>query len=185
MFAQTYGHRDASSILETRGRIARSRFLRPSRGSCWSAWGPRPRARSLLSPSSLDAWPGRSGSPTREGENQSAPPAAGFPRVPLKGGSIRNRWVCVCERETFSLIPSHTHSYTRFPHKQALSSVEPFCTPASSRTFGPPAGFHTRREFLASSGLRRESKRVWAKSPAPGREGLGPEEGIGVSSFSE
>lgn len=82
----------------------------------------------------------------------------------------------MCKRETFSLIPSHTHSYTRFLHKQALSSAEPFCTPVSSRAhLARPAGFHTRREFLASPGSqaweskrefkepRRRAGRAWAR----------------------
>lgn len=122
----------------------------------------------------------------------------------------------MCVIETFLLLPSHTRNYTNFPptytstslifallplrtkrvphtprlpyspHTPALSRAAPSCTPASSRTYGPHSRFHTRQEFLASSGLRGERKRVWAKSAAaPGRAGLGREEGIGVSSFSE
>lgn len=94
--------------------------------------------------------------------------------------------MCVSERERniFSSHVTHPQLHSFPPHTQTLSPVAPSCTPAPSRTSGPHTRFHTLREFLASSGLSGESKRVWAKSPAPGQEGLGPEKGIEVS-FSE
>ena len=79
----------------------------------------------------------------------------------------------MCKRETFSLILSHTHSYTCFPHKQALSPVEPFCTLHPPAHLARVLGSTHAGSFLLAqvSGGEQESL---GEVPGAGQGGPGP-----------
>lgn len=119
----------------------------------------------------------------------------------------------VCERDTFTLLPSHTHNHAKIPPTHTHTFLSHKASHTLRQTNSPHllvlspgaslAPLHTpahlacilrsthEKKFLSSSGLWRgwwwwgELGRVQAKSMAPRWVSLELEERIGVSSFSE
>lgn len=116
----------------------------------WPCLGPQTAGWARLTAWSPDARPLCSGSRPGRGKSIGAG-CGGVLQVPLQGGSIRSRWVCVRKRDIFPPAVTHGQAHTTHvvSHAHAWSSgfPSPVYTPPHTHTdtlspAAPPAPLH-------------------------------------------